>query len=358
MDKLRETGDPLMAAPYKSGIEYFSLDTELDRKFDLLESSLGIIGFGVTIKLLQRIYHSSYYLKWDEEELLLFKKRVNVDINIINDVINEGLKWGLFSREMYDKYSILTSHGIQIRYIAATQRRTVVTFYQEYLLVSQEEFSYPKGVIVNIKSVNDDNNLKKDVIYLQSKVKESKEKENKENGGGGNINVVSGDKEKKDEQPPPPLLDESKKPIEENLQLPEGYNPNPELKKIIEYYSKNVTPMINPVTLESFNEFLLKVPAEVYMLAIRQACRKTKFGKPTLDFIELICNGWIEVGATTPELIIQYEKERKAKRMDIKPRASPTQLVSTVQSSPGRAKCLQEFDEKERLAEELQNGSG
>ena len=108
-----------MARPQKDGLDYFPLDVDIDQddKIQLIEAQFGVIGFGIVIKLLMKIYKEGYFYEWTEKEQLLFSRRVNVDINQVNDVINECLKWGLFDQKLYEEYHILTSKGIQRRYM-------------------------------------------------------------------------------------------------------------------------------------------------------------------------------------------------------------------------------------------------
>ena len=40
----------------KSGLEYFPLDCNMDDKLELIEAEFGITGFGVVVKLFQKIY--------------------------------------------------------------------------------------------------------------------------------------------------------------------------------------------------------------------------------------------------------------------------------------------------------------
>lgn len=118
-----------MARPQKEGLDYFPLDTDMDIKDDkiqLLEAKYGITGFGVLIKLLMKIYSEGYYYKWGEKESLLHSKRVNVDINIVNDIVSDSVKWGMFDSEIYSKYKILTSNGIQKRFWEVAKRRNDV----------------------------------------------------------------------------------------------------------------------------------------------------------------------------------------------------------------------------------------
>lgn len=80
-----------MARPQKSGLDYFSLDVDMDQddKIALIEAQHGIMGFAIVIKLLMKIYKNSYFYEWTEKEQLLFSNRVNVDINAVNVVIND-----------------------------------------------------------------------------------------------------------------------------------------------------------------------------------------------------------------------------------------------------------------------------
>jgi hypothetical protein len=155
-----------MARPVKQGLDYFPMDVELDDKFELIEAKYGITGFGVLIKLYQRIYKEGYYIKLSEELLLIFSKRINVDINKVNDIINDCIKYNIFNKEMFDKFNILTSTGIQKRFISAVERRKDVEMIKQY-------------IIVDINLINDNINLINTDISTQSKVKESKVKKSK-----------------------------------------------------------------------------------------------------------------------------------------------------------------------------------
>ena len=129
-----------MARPEKQGLDYFPLDVNLDDKVKLIEAKFGLVGFAVLVKLWQIIYENSYFVKWTERELLLYKNRINADINLINDVINESIRWGLFNEELYKKYQILTSSGIQKRYLEATKRRKNVVVEKSYTMIDLTQF--------------------------------------------------------------------------------------------------------------------------------------------------------------------------------------------------------------------------
>lgn len=169
-----------MARPQKKGIDYFTVDTHMEDKIKLVEAKYGLEGFGLLIKLWQKIYSQKYYIDWNEEIQLLFSSEVNVDINVVIDAINDCVKWGIFNQELYKKYNILTSHGIQIRYKEATYRRKKVEMKEEYLLLNDDEIN-ANMVNENNKPINVDKNSVNDSKSTQSKVKESKVKESKVN---------------------------------------------------------------------------------------------------------------------------------------------------------------------------------
>jgi len=164
-----------MARPVKTGLDYFPIDVDMDTddKTELIEAKYGIEGFGVLIKLLMRIYRNGYYYEWGENEQLLFSKRVGVPINRVNEIINDAVGWELFDKNMLKKYKILTSRGIQKRYLKAVSRRQQVEIIKQYLLLNKNCLNeYINAVIVNINSINDD-------IGTQRKGEESKGEESK-----------------------------------------------------------------------------------------------------------------------------------------------------------------------------------
>jgi hypothetical protein len=168
-----------MGRPFKSGVEYFPLDVNMDDEIELIEAEHGIVGFGILIKLYQKIYANNYWIKWSKKPLIVFSKRINVDINSINDIINSCLEWGIFDRKIYEKHSVITSKGIQKRFFEIVKRRNRIEVIKEYLTSDPPKSLKSKIVFVDIKEDNDDINPVNDDKSTQSKVKESKVKESK-----------------------------------------------------------------------------------------------------------------------------------------------------------------------------------
>ena len=137
----------------KDGIPYFPLDCELDNKFELIEAEFGLQGFAVVVKLLQRIYGGEgYYCEWTNEVALLFAKRNSTGGSVVSEIVSASIKRGIFDKDMFERYGILTSKGIQLRYLKAVDRRKQVKIKKQYLLV--ECALLPKNVCIIEESVN------------------------------------------------------------------------------------------------------------------------------------------------------------------------------------------------------------
>lgn len=137
-----------MGRPTKTGLDYFPLDVELDTKLKLIKAEFGILGFGIVIRLYQYIYgENGYYMEWSQDVALMFADNERLGVNVVSEVVAACLKRGIFNQHKYEEYGILTSRGIQKRYLEATSRRIDSKICDEYILLS-----VPK------KTVNDDRN--------------------------------------------------------------------------------------------------------------------------------------------------------------------------------------------------------
>ena len=161
----------------KSGIDYFPLDVTLNAKFELIEAEFGLTGFGVVVHLLQEIYgKAGYYIEWTEEVALLFARKVGLGGSVVSEIIEASIRRGMFDKEKYDKYHVLTSKGIQERYVEAVSRRKTLEVDYNILLVDVAQILpnvYISAKNVNIFSKNAD-------IERQSKVEKSRVEKSKE----------------------------------------------------------------------------------------------------------------------------------------------------------------------------------
>ena len=172
----------------KNDLDYFPLEINInqDSKILLLEGKFGLGGFAVLIKLYIKIYgDKGYYCEWNEVEKLLFARMLGIDADRLDEIISTCIKFKIFDKKMYEKYSILTSKGIQERFFFITSRRKKINVENSYLLINCEEYRVvenSKKTVENSKIQTKDvkiqselvNKQTKDVFLQQSKVKESK----------------------------------------------------------------------------------------------------------------------------------------------------------------------------------------
>lgn len=167
-----------MGRKFKEGLDYFELDCQLDDKIKLVQAEYGLKGFAVVVKLFQRIYgEHGYYCEWNEDTILLFMSENGLDSekkSLIKSITDACIRRGLFSETLYNKYGILTSHGIQERYINAVSRRESVKMKKAYLLVDVVK----KNISVDSKAINVNRNKENEDRNGQSR--EEKRREEKE----------------------------------------------------------------------------------------------------------------------------------------------------------------------------------
>lgn len=136
----------------KKGIDFFPLDVSLNLKFELIEAKFGLTGFGVMVKLFQRIYRDEgYFCPWDDEAAALFASKVGVSAIRCEEIVEEALRLGLLDRPLYEQEGVLSSRGIQRRYFSITSRRKSVEAKEKYLLLNPDET--PQNLVLADKTV-------------------------------------------------------------------------------------------------------------------------------------------------------------------------------------------------------------
>lgn len=158
-----------MARPSKKGIDYFTLDCDLNDKFKLIEAEFGLRGFAVVVKLYQRIYKEfGYYCEWTEDKALLFLSGLGgnsgANKGILDEIVAAAIRRGIFNEKLFDRYKILTSYRIQEEYFNAVARRDKIEVVEEYLLVKVDQKQNNvciNSINVDINSINVSNNTQR-----------------------------------------------------------------------------------------------------------------------------------------------------------------------------------------------------
>ena len=179
-----------MAIAY-DGINYFPVGVNFmeENAMEVIEAKYGIKGSAIVLKLLCKIYKEGYFIRWDEEQCLIFANKAGREVQAaeVQGIIEILFIKGILDRNSYLANGILTSANIQKIWMEATKRRKRDLKALPYLLVNdltQQETEAPEGENVTISPgnvVHDvTDNAKNACNSGQSKVKEKKAEENKE----------------------------------------------------------------------------------------------------------------------------------------------------------------------------------
>ena len=192
-----------MAIAY-DGINYFPIGVNFmeENAMEVIEAKYGIKGSAIVLKLLCKIYKEGYYIRWDEEQCLIFANKAGREVQAaeVQGIIEILFIKGILDRNSYLENGILTSESIQKVWLEATKRRKRELSELPYLMVrpekengkpdnasTQQEIERLKPLKEGKASADTGNvvhhvavNAKNACNSGQSKVKEKKAEENKE----------------------------------------------------------------------------------------------------------------------------------------------------------------------------------
>lgn len=132
----------------KEGISYFSFDTDFfhtDKKIRLLKGEFGAKGVAVLLYTLCVIYSDKgYYMHWGADDCYLMSEDMGCDgcdSKLIGEVINGCVRRGIFNEDVFNAFGVLTSHGIQMRFLKAAAKRERIKIIEEYALFDKNELT-------------------------------------------------------------------------------------------------------------------------------------------------------------------------------------------------------------------------
>ena len=259
-----------MARPIKSGLDYFPQDTDIhsDRKIRRLISELGANGYLVYDYIKCLIYGDNGYFIYLNDDLVFDISdflHCGLDSEFVNKVISFCFKQNLLHEGLFKKYKILTSHGIQKRYLKA-KRDAVIS--EKYLIIAEET-----QVIAAETPINSEEST-------QSKVKEIK------------VNKSKKDERKKDFQASPEQLSKFEK-FNEWIETNTPFVKTMEKPIIIEEYLKIIGEIPYSKNKKGDGLFLKVPPAKVkeYLESIENRLDyQKKYSQPYL----CVKNWWLK----------------------------------------------------------------
>jgi hypothetical protein len=135
-----------MAKALTDELKYYSRDTKAQDNEQYIEAKHGPVGFYIIEKLRMHIYGGvhGYYCEFKEMHQYLFcKNNCAIDIKDLKAVLETCFlpEVNLFNKDLFERYNILTSSGIQKRWvkIVTDARRKNAVVNKDYCLIIQEE---------------------------------------------------------------------------------------------------------------------------------------------------------------------------------------------------------------------------
>ena len=192
-----------MAIAY-DGINYFPVGVNFmeENAMEVIEAKYGIKGSAIVLKLMCKIYKEGYYIRWDEEQCLIFANKAGREVQAeeAQGIIEILFTKGILDRNSYQENGILTSESIQKVWMEATKRRKRELSELPYLMVKPEKENGKADTPPALQEIQQPELFKKEktpvnpknVVHHvavdaknacnsgQSKVKEKKAEENKE----------------------------------------------------------------------------------------------------------------------------------------------------------------------------------
>ena len=129
----------------KKGIDYSSWVVDIfdnDTKIDKLLDAQSWNGFGVYFYLCQRAYGSEgYFYQWGYDDCASTARKMGGGIGsgTVRETVGYCLQIGLFDKGLFDRWGVLTSRGIQKRYVEVLKDRDVKKVIAEYWLLQENE---------------------------------------------------------------------------------------------------------------------------------------------------------------------------------------------------------------------------
>lgn len=131
-----------MARPRKTGLDYFPFDVDFfdDEKIVAIAGEFGLKGEITAVKLLCAVYRNGYFIEWsDMLRMKMLRSLPGISPELLDQIVARLVKWGFFDKTLFDSVRVLTSKGIQRRFLNSSRKR--ISYMQEkpYWIVSAPE---------------------------------------------------------------------------------------------------------------------------------------------------------------------------------------------------------------------------
>ena len=150
----------------KTGLDHFPFETDLfqDLKVRKLIKYQSAKAIAVYAYLLCIIYRDGYYMKWDRELPFIISETLGFDEAFIGEAIECCVRLGLFDEKFYKEKQVLTSRGIQLRYLKELGRLRRTGDVSEYSLLDSPHLNTMLNSTLWLAKMRQDHKLSADEL--------------------------------------------------------------------------------------------------------------------------------------------------------------------------------------------------
>lgn len=80
-----------------------------------------------------------YFLTWDKDERLLAAEAIQKPHTYVSEVLQGCLSRSIFDDRVFQMFGVLTSRGIQRRYLRGCEKRSDISIFSEYWLLNLDD---------------------------------------------------------------------------------------------------------------------------------------------------------------------------------------------------------------------------
>ncbi len=155
-----------MARPVKNGIEYYPLNVDFleDIKVRKIMRSEGAVTVAVLLDILGKIYKDEgYFLRYDEDVRFFISDFLGIEEEIVESVVLKAVEVGFFNKIIFEQKKILTSKGIQKRFLKAIERRVNSNILEEIDISTDEKLiEFEKNNKIENEEIEENKEVKKE----------------------------------------------------------------------------------------------------------------------------------------------------------------------------------------------------
>lgn len=270
-----------------------------DKKIKLLKGEFGVCGLLIVVAAFCRVYSTNgYYMSFDDDDAILMADEIGCTPQLVREVVQGCLKRSVFDDGVFKVFGVLTSPGIQRRYIRAVSKRDDIQIFQEYWLLdldNPEDVPKAMRVKVTLKSISGEIN-----------------------GVFGGINGVSSPGN------PQSRVKESrvkKSRVEESACAREPLPP----PDTLEAYASSQLNSLSPRNMEELDAYMQDMPEELIRHAIDEACA---YGVRTWAYTRAIINQYQREGYKTVGDVLAAKAVRQKQQPSSPSRPNPALAYS------------------------------